>query len=166
VAEGFDSSGLPVEKQARYAALIEQICAVLAGEPNLTARAATVAAMLADSFSDFLWTGFYMVDSDRPNELVVGPYQGTLGCLRIAFDRGVCGAAASQRRTLVVPDVEAFPGHIACDSRSRSEIVSPVFGPGGELIGVLDIDSARLAAFDEVDAHALEDLLSRVFAQA
>jgi L-methionine (R)-S-oxide reductase len=164
VPEGLDRSDLPSEKQARYAVLADKICAVLAGEPNLTARMATVAAMLAEGFSGFLWTGFYLVDPDRAGELVIGPYQGRLGCLRIQFERGVCGAAATQRRTIVVPDVEAFPGHITCDSRSRSEIVAPVFGRGGELIGVLDIDSAELAAFDEVDAQALEDLLRRVFA--
>ncbi len=88
-----------------------------------------------------------MVDPDKPGELVVGPYQGTLGCLRIAFGKGVCGTAAAERRTVIVPDVEAFPGHIACDSRSRSEIVVPVTGPDGRLLAVLDVDSAALAAF-------------------
>jgi L-methionine (R)-S-oxide reductase len=168
VAERFDSSELPSEKQARYAVLVEEICAVLDGEPNLTARMATVAAMLADSFADFLWTGFYVVDPDpdREGELVIGPYQGRLGCLRIRFGQGVCGAAVTQKRTIVVPDVDAFPGHIVCDIRSRSEIVAPVFGRGGALIGVLDIDSAKPAAFDEIDARALEDLLRRAFADA
>lgn len=165
MSEGFDSSELPSEKQERYAVLTEEVCAVLTGEPNVTARMATVAAMLADSFSQFLWTGFYVVDPERAEELVVGPYQGRLGCLRIAFARGVCGAAATRRETIVVPDVEVFPGHIACDSRSRSEIVSPVFGTSGELIAVLDIDSGEPAAFDEIDARALEGLLRRVFAK-
>ena len=95
---------------------------------------------------------------------MVGPYQGTLGCLRIAFGRGVCGAAAATRQTQVVPDVHAFPGHIACDSRSASEIVVPVFDAAGALIAVLDVDATEPAAFDDVDAEALERLMARVFA--
>jgi GAF domain-containing protein len=94
---------------------------------------------------------------------VVGPYQGTLGCLRIAFGRGVCGTAAAERRTVIVPDVDAFPGHIACDARSKSEIVVPVFGADGALIGVLDVDSTELAAFDEADAAGLERILAETF---
>jgi len=119
--------------------------------------------MLAQAFEHFFWAGFYLVDPDKGDELVVGPYQGTLGCLRIAFGRGVCGAAAAGRRTLIVPDVEAFPGHIACDSRSKSEIVVPVFGPGGELFGVFDVDAAEPAAFDEIDAAGIERILARTF---
>ena len=154
---------LPDDKPARYAALAQEIAAVLDGEPNLTARMATVSAMLASAFDAFLWTGFYVVDKARGDELVVGPYQGTLGCLRIAFGRGVCGTAAAERRTVIVPDVQAFPGHIACDSRSRSEIVVPVFGAGGALIAVLDVDSAALAAFDETDAAGLERIVAQTF---
>ena len=153
----------PADKADRYLELEDEIAAVLEGEPNRVARMATVASMLADAFPAFFWTGFYVVDPDRPEELVVGPYQGTLGCLRIAFGRGVCGAAARERQTQIVPDVHAFPGHIACDSRSASEIVVPVFGPGGELIAVLDVDATEKAAFDEVDAHALERLMARIF---
>ena len=164
MAEAFKATTLPAAKAARYADLAEEIAAVLEGEPNLTARMATVAAMLAQSFERFFWTGFYVVDPDRPGELVVGPYQGTLGCLRIGFGQGVCGTAAAERRTLIVPDVEAFPGHIACDSRSRSEIVVPAIGPGGRLLGVLDVDSTELAAFDEVDSQWLERILVRAFA--
>jgi GAF domain-containing protein len=125
---------------------------------------ATVASMLADSFPVFFWTGFYVVDERKPEELVVGPYQGTLGCLRIPFGRGVCGAAAKTRQTQVVEDVHAFPGHIACDSRSASEIVVPVLDASGELIAVLDVDATETAAFDAVDAEALERLMARVFA--
>lgn len=136
---------------------------MLAGEPDLTARMATVAAMLAQSFDRFFWTGFYMVDPARPGELVVGPYQGTLGRLRIRMGRGVCGGAAEARRTVVVPDIEGFPADIACDSRSRSEIVVPVIGPGGRLIGVLDVDSTELAAFDDTDAEWLGRILADVF---
>lgn len=154
----------PADKAARYAELEDEILAVLEGEPNLTARMATVSSMLADAFPAFFWTGFYVVDPDKPGELVVGPYQGTLGCLRIPFGRGVCGAAARQRATQVVEDVNAFPGHIACDSRSASEIVVPVFDAAGGLIGVLDVDAVSVGAFDAVDAEALERLVGRVFA--
>ena len=139
------------------------IAAVLDGEPNRVARMATVASMLADAFPTFFWTGFYVVDPDKPGELVVGPYQGTLGCLRIAFGRGVCGTAAREQTTQIVADVRAFPGHIACDSRSASEIVVPVIGRDGELIGVFDVDATEAAAFDTVDATALERLLTRIF---
>jgi GAF domain-containing protein len=122
--------------------------------------------MLAQSFEAFLWTGFYLVDPRRPDQLVIGPYQGTLGCLRIAFGQGVCGTAAAEHRTLVVPDVDAFPGHIACDARSRSEIVTPVLGQGGRLLGVLDVDSDQLAAFDDIDAAWLEQILTTTFGRA
>src|SRR5690606_3595048 len=117
----------------------------------------------ADAFPVFFWTGFYVVDPDKADELVVGPYQGTLGCLRIAFGRGVCGAAARDRKTQVVDDVQAFPGHIACDSRSASEIVVPVIDRSGALIAVFDIDATQTSAFDATDAAALERLLGRVF---
>jgi GAF domain-containing protein len=153
----------PTDKAARYAELEDEILAVLDGEPDRTARMATVAAMLADAFDHYFWTGFYVVDPTREGELVVGPYQGTLGCLRIAFGRGVCGAAAAERRTQLVPDVHAFPGHIACDSRSASEIVVPVFDAAGALIAVFDVDATTPAAFDEVDQAALEQLLGKGF---
>ena len=166
MAENFDPDRLPNAKAARYAALAEEIAAVLEGEANMGARQATVASMLADAFAHYFWTGFYLVDPATPGELVVGPYQGTLGCLRIAFGRGVCGTAAAERRCVIVPDVEAFPGHIACDSRSRSEIVAPVLGAGGRLIGVLDVDSTELEAFDEVDQAGLERILAETFAGA
>jgi GAF domain-containing protein len=163
MAETFDATVLPAGKAARYAALAEEVAAVLEGEANVVARLATVAAMLAQAFDHYFWAGFYLVDPARPDELVVGPYQGTLGCLRIAFGRGVCGTAAAERRTLIVPDVEAFPGHIACDARSRSEIVVPVWGPDGGLIGVFDADSTALAAFDADDAAGIERILALAF---
>ena len=153
----------PADKTARYAEVEAEILAVLDGEPNLTARMATVSSMLADAFPTFFWTGFYIVDPDKPGELVVGPYQGTLGCLRIPFGRGVCGAAARDRATQVVEDVHAFPGHIACDSRSASEIVVPVIDRAGNLIAVFDIDATETSAFDAVDAEALERLMAKVF---
>jgi len=165
MAEAFNETILPTAKAARYAALAEEVAAVLEGERNFTARLASVAAMLAQAFEHYFWAGFYLVDPAKPDELVVGPYQGTLGCLRIAFGRGVCGIAAAEHRTVVVPDVEAFPGHIACDSHSKSEIVVPVFGPGGALIGVFDVDATELAAFDETDAAGIARILAETFAR-
>ena len=153
----------PADKAARYAELEEEILAVLDGEPNRVARMATVASMLADAFPVFFWTGFYVVDPDKADELVVGPYQGTLGCLRIAFGRGVCGTAARDRATQIVDDVHAFPGHIACDARSASEIVVPVFDASGSLIAVFDVDATETSAFDATDAYALERLMAKVF---
>ena len=164
MAEAFNERVLPAEKAQRYAAVAQEIAAVLAGEPNLVARMATVAGMLATSFEHYFWTGFYVVDPDKREELVVGPYQGTLGCLRIAFGRGVCGTAARERKTQVVDDVEAFPGHIACDSRSRSEIVVPVVDEKGHLIAVFDVDAETPAAFDRTDADWLERILQDTFA--
>jgi GAF domain-containing protein len=153
----------PTDKATAYAEVRAEIAAVLEGEPNLIARMVTVVALLAAAFDSYFWTGFYLVDPDRGDQLVVGPYQGTLGCLRIAFGRGVCGVAAESGRTQIVADVHAFPGHIACDSRSNSEIVVPVFGPDGALIGVLDVDSTAYGAFDERDAAGLEALMTEVF---
>jgi len=118
---------------------------------------ATMSALLHHGFG-FLWTGFYRVVS--PELLLVGPYQGTLGCLEIQFGKGVCGTAAAEQRTVIVPDVHQFPGHIACDARSRSEIVVPVFGAAGELLAVLDIDSERASTFDADDQAGLEQLVS------
>jgi GAF domain-containing protein len=118
---------------------------------------ATISALIHHGFGH-LWTGFYRVVA-RDRLLRVGPYQGTLGCLEIAFGQGVCGSAAAERRTVIVSDVREFPGHITCDARSRSEIVVPTFAPDGELIAVLDIDSERLAAFDDADREGLEQLL-------
>ena len=163
MAESFDPAGLPDTKASRYAVLAEEVAAVLEGEPNVVARQATVVSMLANAFEPYFWTGFYLVDPEKPDELVIGPYQGTLGCLRIAFGRGVCGTAAAERRTVIVADVDAFPGHIACDSRSRSEIVVPVFDAAGALLGVFDVDSTELAAFDETDASGLEAILRATF---
>ena len=163
MAEAFNDIVLPAQKAARYAAVADEIAAVLAGEPNRVARMATVSSMLASSFAHYFWTGFYVVDDACTDDLVVGPYQGTLGCVRIAFGRGVCGTAAATQVTQVVEDVHAFPGHIACDSRSASEIVVPVFGPDGALIAVFDVDSETPAAFDGVDQEWLERILVATF---
>jgi L-methionine (R)-S-oxide reductase len=164
MAEAFNDKTLSGSKAELYAQAAQEIAAVLDGEPNLTARMATVASMLAATFDHYFWTGFYVVDPDKPREMVVGPYQGTLGCLRIAFGRGVCGAVAETGRTQIVEDVHAFPDHIACDARSRSELVAPVFDRAGALIAVFDVDSDRVAAFDAVDARGLEAILKATFA--
>ena len=165
MAEAFNDKALPADRSLRYAEVAQDIAAVLEGETNQTARMATVASMLANSFEHYFWTGFYVVDPDRPTELVVGPYQGTLGCLRIAFGRGVCGAAAQTGRTQLVADVHAFPGHIACDGRSQSEIVVPVFDRQGRLIAVFDVDSDQPAAFGLEDQQGLERILAATFAR-
>ena len=138
-------------KAERYALLTRQIEAVVAGENDLIARMANVASMIHHTFG-FWWTGFYRVEG---NELILGPFQGPLACTRIAFGRGVCGTAWREKRTIVVPDVEQFEGHIACSSASRSEIVVPIWHDR-EIIAVLDIDSCDLATFDAVDQEWLE----------
>lgn len=158
---------LPADKAARYAAVRADIAAVIAGEPSRIARYATAASLLAQAFPErFFWTGFYLVDEGKPGELVVGPYQGTLGCLRIPVGKGVCGAAAARRETIVVPDVHAFAGHIACDSRSNSEIVVPVFDRDGALAAVLDVDSTQFSAFDAVDQAGLEAICADLLTAA
>lgn len=143
-------------KERAYALLHSQFLAVMSGIDDDIAGMATMSSMLHHSFG-YLWTGFYRIVG--PDLLRVGPYQGTLGCLDIAFGRGVCGTAAAERRTVIVPDVERFPGHIACDARSKSEIVVPVFDRTGGLIAVLDIDSEQRAKFDQQDATSLEYML-------
>lgn len=152
-------------KQAAYDTVIGQIFAVLDGEENQTARMATISCLLAEAFPErFFWTGFYIVDDTTENELVVGPYQGTLGCLRIQFGRGVCGTAASTLETQIVEDVHAVKNHIACDSRTNSEIVVPVVDGAGKLLAVLDVDSTEFSAFDEIDRKNLERMIVTIFA--
>jgi L-methionine (R)-S-oxide reductase len=152
-----DLRGVP--KGQAYRELAGHIDAVLEGIDDEIAEMATVSALIHNAFG-FLWTGFYRVV--KPGELMrVGPYQGTLGCLEIAFGRGVCGASAAERRTIVVQDINAFPDHIACDARSRSEIVLPVLNATGELIAVLDVDSEEVGTFDAEDEQGLTKILSR-----
>lgn len=151
-----DLRGIP--RTEAYAELRNQAWSVLEGmENDPIAGMATMSALIHHAFG-YLWTGFYRV-IEPGRTLRVGPYQGTLGCLDIVFGKGVCGTAAAEGRTVIVDDVETFPGHITCDARSRSEIVVPVFCRVGELIGVLDIDSDQVAAFDEKDRAGLEDLM-------
>ena len=146
-----------MDRAELYRDVKAEIDSVVAGETYVPARYASAACLLAQAFRPrFFWTGFYVVDPLKPRELVVGPYQGTLGCLRIPFDKGVCGACASRRETIIDPDVHAFPGHIACDSRTNSEIVVPVFDAAGQLAAVLDVDSEAPNAFDEIDQRGLE----------
>jgi len=153
------------QKQALYQEAEKELISITEGEKNVTALMATVSCILAQKFDYYFWTGFYIVDPEKENELVVGPYQGTLGCLRIPFGRGVCGTAAATLETQLVEDVHAFPGHIACDSRSNSEIVVPVLNAQGQLIAVLDVDSVEAGSFDDTDRIALETLMQRIFAQ-
>lgn len=144
-------------KEEQYQSLIPQIDGLLYGETDLIANLANVAAALKEQFKWF-WVGFYLVKND---ELVLGPFQGPVACTRIAKGRGVCGAAWDKAETLIVPDVDAFPGHIACSSLSRSEIVLPLFSHG-EVIGVLDVDSAELNEFDETDAKYLSQVIDLI----
>jgi GAF domain-containing protein len=150
------------DKTSRYRELLPQIEAVIAGEPNLIANLANTAAILKEAFG-FWWVGFYLRDGDQ-NELILGPFQGPLACTRIPFGKGVCGVAAHEKRTLIVPDVDQFPGHIACSSASRSEIVVPLMVKG-HCVGVLDVDSEHLDDFDDVDQSGLEAIVQSIVRQ-
>ena len=145
-----------MEKTEKYRLLERQVAALVEGETDVIAKMANVAAVLHETFG-FWWTGFYRVAGD---ELVLGPFQGPVACMHIPFGKGVCGTAWMRNETVVVPDVEQFPGHIACSSASRSEIVVPVHGPDGAVTAVLDIDSDRLATFDEEDRVWLEKIVT------
>lgn len=147
-----------VDKAERYQSLIPQIKGVVTGEPDLIANLANISAALKEQFG-WLWIGFYLVKGD---ELVLGPFQGPVACTRIRKGKGVCGTAWQNGETIIVPDVDAFPGHIACSSASRSEIVLPLF-KNGEVAGVLDVDSASLNEFDEVDAKYLAEITSLIY---
>lgn len=140
-------------KEEQYQELIPQIKGLLEGEPDLVANLANISAALKEQFK-WLWVGFYLVKGE---ELVLGPFQGPVACTRIRKGRGVCGSSWQQEKTLIVPDVEKFPGHIACSSLSRSEIVIPLFN-NGEVVGVLDVDSVETDQFDETDRLYLEQI--------
>ena len=142
------------DKAGRYGELLPQLRALVGGEPDLIANLANLSAALMQGIEAASWVGFYLL---RGDELVLGPFQGKVACVRIALGRGVCGTAAAERRTLVVADVDAFAGHIACDADSRSEIVVPLVR-GDRLLGVLDVDSRRPAAFDQIDAAHLGEV--------
>jgi GAF domain-containing protein len=144
-------------KEQQYRALIPQIKGLVTGEPDLVANLANIAAALKEQF-DFFWVGFYLVKDD---ELVLGPFQGPVACTRISKGRGVCGASWAQANTIIVPDVEKFPGHIACSSISKSEIVIPLF-KNNEVWGVLDVDSDQYNSFDETDAKFLQEIVALI----
>jgi len=147
-------------KRETYRLALREIDSVLTGITDPITAMSTCAAVLHQRLPYASWTGFYRVVA--PRLLRVGPYQGPVGCLEIPFDRGVCGAAAREEAVQIVPDVHAFPGHIACDDASRSEIVIPIRDPRGDLVAVLDIDSHTLAAFDEIDRDGLERIADRL----
>nr|WP_068892391.1 GAF domain-containing protein [Pedobacter panaciterrae] len=146
-----------ISKEEQYLSLIPQIKALITGEDEQIANLANIAAALKEQFKWF-WVGFYLVKGD---ELVLGPFQGPVACTRIKKGKGVCGASWEQAETLVVPDVDAFPGHIACASASRSEIVVPVFNKD-KIVGVLDVDSEYLSHFDSIDAKYLKEIVSLI----
>lgn len=143
-----------MDKNKTYELLVKQVESLLEGENNTVGQLANAAALLHETMG-WWWTGFYLI---KDGELQLGPFQGPIACYRIKHGRGVCGTAWAENRTIVVPDVEQFPGHIACSSLSRSEIVVPLRNNDGEVTGVLDIDSKDLATFDETDAHWLEEI--------
>jgi len=144
-------------KEERYQALLPQIEAIVSGEPDVIANLSNIAAALKQAMN-FFWVGFYIV---KNNELVLGPFQGPIACTRISFGKGVCGAAWKEKKVILVPDVDQFPGHIACSSASKSEIVLPAF-KNGEVALVLDVDSDKLNDFDAVDEAALQKLMHTV----
>ena len=148
-------------KEERYQSLLPQVRGLLEGETDLIANLANICGALKEQFN-WLWIGFYLVKKD---ELVLGPFQGPVACTRIKKGKGVCGAAWAQQKVLIVPDVEKFPGHIACSSLSRSEIVLPLFDQHKEVMGVLDIDSIELDEFDSTDQHFLEQILELISIQ-
>ncbi|MDQ0871800.1 L-methionine (R)-S-oxide reductase [Paenibacillus sp. V4I3] len=160
----FTKSSYEGTREHNYALLIQQVEALIHDEPNRIANLANAAALLGQFLSDVNWVGFYLLDetSDK-KELVLGPFQGLPACVRIPLGKGVCGTSAERRATLLVPDVHAFPGHIACDAASQSEIVVPIL-VGNELIGVLDIDSPIKSRFDDIDQQYLEQFVQKLAA--
>lgn len=146
-------------KESTYKTLVAQIGSLIEGEKNETAVLANVSAAMASAFPNWLWTGFYLV---RDGELLVGPFQGPVACYHIKKGRGVCGSSWEREETIVVPDVEEFPGHIACSSLSRSEIVVPIFNKNREVMGVLDVDSPELNTFDELDKFYMEQIVAKI----
>jgi GAF domain-containing protein len=146
------------DRRVIYAEIAPQIAALVEGETDVVANLANIAAVLKEAFG-FFWVGFYL---KKDGELVLGPFQGPLACTRIKFGEGVCGHCYSTRETVIVPDVEAFPGHIACSSLSRSEIVLPVFDKNGEVAMVLDVDSDKLNDFSQIDADGLKEIVKIV----
>ncbi|MDQ3022076.1 MAG: GAF domain-containing protein [Bacteroidota bacterium] len=150
-----------LSKEERYKSLLPQIYSLVSGEDNFISNLANITSVLKYSFEDFLWVGFYLLDGVKKNELILGPFQGRVACTRIPTGKGVCGASAEKKETILVEDVDKFPGHITCDSLSRSEIVVPII-KNNEVIAVLDIDSDKLNNFDNIDKKYLEELVKNI----
>ncbi|MDI6699123.1 MAG: GAF domain-containing protein [Candidatus Saccharicenans sp.] len=150
-----------MDKAVLYERIIQQLQELFRKSEDPIARMATVSALLYHKFDYYFWCGFYLL---KDNELIVGPYQGPLACLKLAHNKGVCWAGVRERKPVIVPDVHKFPDHIACDERSQSEIVVPVFTPEGQVYGVIDVDSDRLDSFDQVDARHLQQIAGMIFA--
>lgn len=149
------------KKVGRYERLLVQLTELVKKSTDASARMCSIAAVLHHKMPDFFWTGFYLLTED--GRLVVRTYQGPVACMELKKDTGVCWAGINQQKSIVVPDVEAFPGHIACDSRSKSEVVVPVFDRQGKVVGVLDIDSDKLNTFTETDAQMLEKIVALIY---
>jgi L-methionine (R)-S-oxide reductase len=150
-----------ISKQEKYELLLPQINSLISGEPNLITNLANITSALKYSMDNFLWVGFYLTDNIKKNELVLGPFQGRVACTRIPFGKGVCGTASEKKMTVIVDNVDEFPGHIVCDSLSKSEIVIPVISDS-EVIAILDIDSDVHSNFDSTDKLYLEKLISNI----
>lgn len=155
----FEVNGYEGTREENYRLLIKQLKALLEGEPNTIANLSNASSLLNQFLSDVNWVGFYLMDQDK--ELVLGPFQGLPACVRIPLGRGVCGTSAQERKTILVEDVHQFPGHIACDAASQSEIVVPMIKEG-QLLGVLDIDSPSKSRFDELDQQMLEQFVEEL----
>jgi len=151
---------LPEDKNERYVEVKKQIISLIEGESNLFANLSNITSVLKHSFGYFLWVGFYLYDINK-NELVLGTFQGKVACTRIPMNKGVCGTSAYNKESIIVPDVDKFPGHIVCDSDAKSEIVIPICN-NDSLFGVLDIDSGELNKFDEIDKIHLEEIISKI----
>lgn len=149
-----------MEKEVLYERIIEQLKDLFKKSDDPLARMATINALLYHKIDYYFWCGFYLL---KDNELIVGPYQGPLACLKLTHNKGVCWAGVREKRPIIVPDVHQFPDHIACDERSQSEIVVPVFRPDGSLYGVIDVDSDRLSSFDQIDARYLQQIVKMIF---
>jgi GAF domain-containing protein len=149
-----------LSKKERYTTLLKQVDALLEGEDNVTANLSNIVSLLKNSFEYYLWVGYYFYD-EKKNNLVLGPFQGSLGCTRIEIGKGVCGTSYAKKETIVVEDVNQFPGHIFCDSSSKSEIVVPLF-KNNKVAGVIDVDSAEFSSFDEIDKIYLEELSGKI----
>lgn len=152
-----------ISKEQAYQAALQTLAAVLENEHNFIMKMATINCILKENLPYCFWVGFYCMNK---GQLTIGPYQGTLGCLHIALDKGICGRAARTGKTQIVDNVHADPAHLACDSRTNSEIVVPVYNQTGKLLAVLDLDSTEKAAFDAIDQQFLETLVKKHFAQA